>query len=67
LTQPQVADVAAAIAESVIHALVTPADKLRSASPWVVAALSGIDHLVTDGDAALTRPYAAAGIGVVTV
>jgi DeoR/GlpR family transcriptional regulator of sugar metabolism len=43
------------------------ADKLRSASPWVVAALSGIDHLVTDGDVAQTRPYAAAGIDVVAV
>jgi DeoR/GlpR family transcriptional regulator of sugar metabolism len=43
------------------------ADKLRSASPWVVAPLSDVDHLVTDGDAALTADYAAAGIDVVAV
>jgi DeoR/GlpR family transcriptional regulator of sugar metabolism len=42
------------------------ADKLRTASPWVVARLSDVDHLVTDGDAELTRPFAAAGIDVVT-
>jgi DeoR/GlpR family transcriptional regulator of sugar metabolism len=42
------------------------ADKLRTASPWVVAKLSDVDHLVTDGDAELTRPYATAGIDVVT-
>jgi DeoR/GlpR family transcriptional regulator of sugar metabolism len=43
------------------------ADKLRTASPWVVAQLSDVDHLVTDGDAELTRPYATAGIDVVAV
>ena len=42
------------------------ADKLRSAGPWVVARLSDIDHLVTDGDAELTRPYTTAGIDVVS-
>jgi DeoR/GlpR family transcriptional regulator of sugar metabolism len=41
------------------------ADKLRTASPWVVAPLSDVDHLVTDGDAELTHPFAAAGIDVV--
>jgi DeoR/GlpR family transcriptional regulator of sugar metabolism len=41
------------------------ADKLRTASPWVVAQLADVDHLVTDGDAELTRPFAAAGIDVV--
>jgi DeoR/GlpR family transcriptional regulator of sugar metabolism len=43
------------------------ADKLRAASPWVVAKLSDVAHLVTDGDAELTRPFAAAGIDVVAV
>jgi DeoR/GlpR family transcriptional regulator of sugar metabolism len=43
------------------------ADKLRTASPWVVAQLADIDHLVTDGSGELTRPYASAGIDVVTV
>ena len=43
------------------------ADKLRMASPWVVAALGDIDYLVTDGAGELTRPYAAAGIEVVSV
>ena len=41
------------------------ADKLRTASPWVVSPLADVDHLVTDGDAELTRPYSAAGIDVV--
>lgn len=43
------------------------ADKLRTASPWVVAQLSEIDHLVTDGGDELTRPYTSAGIDVVAV
>jgi DeoR/GlpR family transcriptional regulator of sugar metabolism len=43
------------------------ADKLRTASPWVVAQLADVDHLVTDGDAELTRPYSAAGIDVIVV
>ena len=50
----------------VVIALAT-ADKLRTASPWVVARLADVDHLVTDGDNALTRPYATAGINVVAV
>jgi DeoR/GlpR family transcriptional regulator of sugar metabolism len=41
------------------------ADKLRTASPWVVSPLADVDHLVTDGDAELTRPFTAAGIDVV--
>jgi DeoR/GlpR family transcriptional regulator of sugar metabolism len=41
------------------------ADKLRTASPWVVAQVSDVAHLVTDGDAELTRPFAIAGIDVV--
>ena len=50
----------------VVIALAT-ADKLRSASPWVVASLADVDHLVTDGGDELTRPYTAAGINVVGV
>ena len=41
------------------------ADKLRTASPWVVSPLADVDHLVTDGDAELTHPFAEAGIDVV--
>ena len=43
------------------------ADKLRTASPWVVSPLADVDHLVTDGDAELTRPFSAAGIDVIAV
>ena len=43
------------------------ADKLRTASPWVVAQLTDIDHLVTDGSGELTRAYTSAGIDVVAV
>ena len=43
------------------------ADKLRTASPWVVAPLTEVDRLVTDGDAELTHPFAAAGIDVIAV
>ncbi len=43
------------------------ADKLGTASPWVVAQLAEIDYLVTDGGAGLTRPYTSAGIDVVVV
>jgi DeoR/GlpR family transcriptional regulator of sugar metabolism len=43
------------------------ADKLRTASPWVVAQLADIDYLVTDGSAELTGPYTSAGIDVVVV
>jgi DeoR/GlpR family transcriptional regulator of sugar metabolism len=50
----------------VVIALAT-ADKLRSASPWVVASLAEVDHLVTDGGDELTRPYTTAGINVVAV
>jgi DeoR/GlpR family transcriptional regulator of sugar metabolism len=49
-----------------VMALAT-ADKLRTASPWVVAQLADIDHLVTDGSGELTRPYTSAGIDVVAV
>jgi DeoR/GlpR family transcriptional regulator of sugar metabolism len=43
------------------------ADKLRTAGPWVVAQLTEIDHLVTDGGCELTRPYSSVGIDVVAV
>jgi hypothetical protein len=43
------------------------ADKLRTASPPVVAQLADIDHLVTDRSGELTGPYTSAGIDVVAV
>jgi len=42
------------------------ADKLRTASPWLVAPLADLTHLVTDAGDELTADYAAAGVGVVT-
>jgi DeoR/GlpR family transcriptional regulator of sugar metabolism len=41
------------------------ADKLRTASPWLVAPLADLTHLVTDATDDLTAEYAAAGVGVV--
>jgi DeoR/GlpR family transcriptional regulator of sugar metabolism len=41
------------------------ADKLRTASPWVVAPISDLTHLVTDASEDLTGDYAAAGVSVV--
>jgi DeoR/GlpR family transcriptional regulator of sugar metabolism len=41
------------------------ADKLRTASPWLVAPLADLTHLVTDAPEELTVEYAAAGVGVV--
>lgn len=52
-------------ASAEVLALAT-ADKLQTAAPWVVAPLSDVTQLVTDGDAELTAPYAAAGVTVVT-
>jgi DeoR/GlpR family transcriptional regulator of sugar metabolism len=52
-------------ASAEVLALAT-ADKLHTASPWLVAALADVTQLVTDAGPELTRPYAAAGIGVVT-
>ena len=40
-------------------------DKLHASSPWVVASLDQIDHLVTDGGKDLTSAFAAAGVSVV--
>jgi len=52
-------------ASAEVLALAT-ADKLHTAAPWVVAPLSDVTHLVTDGGAELTAPYAAAGVTVVS-
>jgi DeoR/GlpR family transcriptional regulator of sugar metabolism len=41
------------------------ADKLRTASPWLVAPLADLTHLVTDAGEELTADYAAAGVDVV--
>jgi DeoR/GlpR family transcriptional regulator of sugar metabolism len=41
------------------------ADKLHTASPWVVAPVSDVTHLVTDADAELTEPFTRAGVSVV--
>ena len=43
------------------------ADKLNASYPWVVAAISEIDHLITDGAEDVTSPFAAAGAAVVAV
>ena len=51
-------------ASAEVIALAT-ADKLRTASPWVVAPLARVTSLVTDAEEDLTAPYAAAGIAVV--
>jgi DeoR/GlpR family transcriptional regulator of sugar metabolism len=42
-------------------------DKLHTSSPWVVASLDEIDHLITDGGEDLTSAFAAAAVGVVAV
>jgi DeoR/GlpR family transcriptional regulator of sugar metabolism len=41
------------------------ADKLQTASPWVVAPVSAVTHLVTDAGPELTDPFARAGVSVV--
>jgi DeoR/GlpR family transcriptional regulator of sugar metabolism len=41
------------------------ADKLSTASPWLVAPVAELTHLVTDAGEELTAGYAAAGVGVV--
>jgi DeoR/GlpR family transcriptional regulator of sugar metabolism len=41
------------------------ADKLRTASPWMVAPLTELTHLVTDAGEDVTADYAAAGVSVV--
>jgi DeoR/GlpR family transcriptional regulator of sugar metabolism len=51
-------------ASAEVIALAT-ADKLQTASPWVVAPVADLTHLVTDADADVTAPYAAAGVSVI--
>jgi DeoR/GlpR family transcriptional regulator of sugar metabolism len=51
-------------ASAEVIALAT-ADKLRTASPWIVAPLADVTHLVTDAPPELTDDYARAGISVV--
>jgi DeoR/GlpR family transcriptional regulator of sugar metabolism len=51
-------------ASAEVIALAT-ADKLRTASPWIVAPLADVTYLVTDADEELTADYAAAGVSVV--
>ena len=51
-------------ASAEVLALAT-ADKLQTASPWVVAAVADLTHLVTDAGEDLTAAYAAAGVSVV--
>jgi DeoR/GlpR family transcriptional regulator of sugar metabolism len=41
------------------------ADKLHTASPWVVAPVTDVTHLVTDADPELTEPFVRAGVNVV--
>ena len=41
------------------------ADKLGTVSPWVVADLADVTHVVTDGDAAATAQLEQAGVAVV--
>jgi DeoR/GlpR family transcriptional regulator of sugar metabolism len=51
-------------ASAEVIALAT-ADKLRTVSPWFVAPLADVTHLVTDADDELTADYARAGVSVV--
>jgi DeoR/GlpR family transcriptional regulator of sugar metabolism len=51
-------------ASAEVIALAT-ADKLHTASPWVVAPPAALTHLVTDAGEDLTAGYAAAGVSVV--
>jgi DeoR/GlpR family transcriptional regulator of sugar metabolism len=51
-------------ASAEVIALAT-ADKLRTVSPWFVAPLADVTHLVTDADDDLTAGYAEAGVSVV--
>jgi DeoR/GlpR family transcriptional regulator of sugar metabolism len=51
-------------ASAEVIALAT-ADKLGTTSPWLVAPLADVTHLVTDAGEDLTRGYADAGVSVV--
>jgi DeoR/GlpR family transcriptional regulator of sugar metabolism len=41
------------------------ADKLGTVSPWLVADLADVTHVVTDGDEAATAQLEQAGVAVV--
>ena len=51
-------------ASAEVIALAT-AEKLRTASPWLVAPLADVTHLVTDAGADITADYTHAGVSVV--
>jgi DeoR/GlpR family transcriptional regulator of sugar metabolism len=51
-------------ASAEVIALAT-ADKLQTASPWVVAPVSELTHLVTDAGDDVTAAYADAGVSVI--
>jgi DeoR/GlpR family transcriptional regulator of sugar metabolism len=55
----------AMVAASADVVALATADKLRTASPWLVAPLADLTHLVTDAGEELTGDYTAAGVGVV--
>ena len=55
----------AMVAASADVVALATADKLRTASPWIVASLKDVTHLVTDAAEDLTDEYAAAGVDVV--
>jgi DeoR/GlpR family transcriptional regulator of sugar metabolism len=57
----------AMVASSTAVIALATRDKLHTSSPWVVAPLDEIDHLITDGDEGLTSAFAAAGLDVVAV
>jgi DeoR/GlpR family transcriptional regulator of sugar metabolism len=57
----------AMVASSTAVIALATRDKLHTSSPWVVAPLDEIDHLITNGDEDLTGAFAAAGLDVVTV
>jgi DeoR/GlpR family transcriptional regulator of sugar metabolism len=48
-----------------VAAALATSDKLRTVSPWFVAPLFDVTHLVTDADADLTADYARVGVSVV--
>jgi DeoR/GlpR family transcriptional regulator of sugar metabolism len=57
----------AMVASSTAVIALATRDKLHTSSPWVVAPLDEIDHLITDGDEGPTSAFAAAGLDVVAV
>jgi DeoR/GlpR family transcriptional regulator of sugar metabolism len=63
--EAQVKRAMVACAETIV-ALATP-DKLNASYPWVVASLSEIDHLITDGAEDVMSAFAAAATDAVAV